>query len=305
MQNKPHWAMKLHTLSFTTFLFLCFFGFQSCNPPTTPQEEQSDISSTLVDSTFSYNETATTAQQTRLEVPQLKDPNWFIQYNHYALEYDTAQRHSIWVAYVFHADYNQKNVSRTDAWAFCPIIPREYQSLSSKSQTFPGYDRGHLIASEDRVFSEIANKETFYFSNISPQLGWFNQQIWKNLEIAVRKWAQAPDCDTLYVVTGGAINPGIEIIGKLENRNNVTIPKYYFKALVKRKGDNFDGIAFWLENKRHESSKVTHEYSMTIRELEELTDINFFPNLNYVISANPKLEEIVETTRDTTKWRLQ
>ncbi|MDR0438168.1 MAG: DNA/RNA non-specific endonuclease [Bacteroidales bacterium] len=293
--------MKLQPLSFSTFLFLCSIGLQSCNPPTT-RAQQSTTSSIFADSTFSYNETNTTAQQTRLEIPQLKDTNWFIQYNHYALEYDTAQRHSIWVAYVFHDDYNQKNVSRTDAWAFCPIIPKEYQSLSSKSQTFPGYDRGHLIASEDRVFSELANKETFYFSNMSPQLGWFNQQIWKNLETAVRKWAK--DCDTLYVVTGGAINSGIEVIGKLENRNNVTIPKYYFKALVKRKGDTFDGIAFWLENKRYENSKITHEYSMTIRELEELTGINFFPNLKYVISTKPELENVVETTRDTKKWKL-
>jgi len=242
----------------------------------------------------------------RIELPEVKDMNWVIQHLTYAMEYDTAQRHSLWVAYKFYDEYNQKVVNRKDAWAFDPIIPKEYQSLNSTKQTFAyaGYDRGHLCASEDRVFNLEANKETFFYSNMSPQLDWFNQQIWKNLEEKVRKWAQAADCDTLYVVTGGAINPGVETLGTLTERNNVTIPKYYYKALVKRQGDKFDGIAFWLENKKYNSAKVTHEYSMTIRELEKLTGINFFPYLRYVFPENPWLEDSVETNLDTEKWPL-
>jgi len=284
--------MKPQLPTLFAILFICFFTIHSCHflPTTTEKSPQ---------------QTNAHPFPHRLELPKINDTNWFIQHDHYALEYDTAQRHSIWVAYVFHAYYNQKNVTRTNAWAFDPIIPRQYQSLNTTSQTFPsGYDRGHLIASEDRVFSTKANRETFYFSNISPQVSWFNQQIWANLEASVRTWGQAADCDTLYVVTGGAINSGIETLGTLESHNGVTIPKYYFKAIVKRQGNTFDGIAFWLENKRHNSTKVTHEYSMTIRELEQLTNINFFPNLEYVIPGKPNLEELVETTRDTAKWRL-
>ena len=241
----------------------------------------------------------------RIELPEVKNMQWFIQHLSYAMEYDTAQRHAMWVAYKFYSDYNVKEVSRSDAWAFDPIIPKEFQSLNKNDmKTYPGYDRGHLCASEDRVFNLDANKETFYFTNMSPQLGCFNQQIWKYLEEAVRKWAKASDCDTLYVVTGGAINPGVETLGVLENRNNVTIPKYYFKAIVKRQGDNFDGIAFWLENRCYTPNKVTHEYSMTIRELEEKTGINFFPYLRYVLPENSALEDSVEMKRDIGKWPL-
>jgi len=138
----------------------------------------------------------------RIELPEVKDMNWVIQHLSYAMEYDTAQRHSLWVAYKFYEEYNLKLVKRSNAWAFDPIIPKEYQSLNSAKQTFfyAGYDRGHLCASEDRVFNLEANKETFYYSNMSPQLSWFNQNIWENLEGKVRKWAQASDCDTLYIV---------------------------------------------------------------------------------------------------------
>jgi len=291
----------------TAILFVCFVGFSSCRQNTSHRQPTHTTQQDLRQKNTIQSQEQSVSQSNssiprRIELPEVRNERWFIQHQHYALEYDTAQRHSIWVAYVLHADYLQKNVSRTNAWAFDPIIPRKYQSVTSPSQTFPGYDRGHLLSSGDRVFSIEANRETFYFSNMTPQVASFNRHKWANLESQVRKWAE--NADTLYVVTGGAINPGVEIIGRLEERNNKTIPKYYFKALVKRTGNEFDGIAFWLENKRYESNRITHAYSITIRELEQLTGINFFPNLKYAIPGNPKLEEQVETTRDISRWQL-
>jgi endonuclease G len=233
----------------------------------------------------------------RIELPEIKNNRWFIEHQYYAMEYDTAQKHSVWVAYVLNATYLQKNVSRTDAWGQDPLIPEEF---SSQRSDFSGYDRGHLLPSADRVFSYEANVETFYYSNMSPQIGAFNQNIWANLEAKVRTWAAASDCDTLYVVTGGAINPGIATIRK--EAGQLTVPKYYYKALLKRKGNAFDGIAFWMENKSYTNTssgnRVTHEYSMTIRELEQKTGINFFHNLP------DAMENAVETIRTPEKWPL-
>ncbi|MCL2028221.1 MAG: DNA/RNA non-specific endonuclease [Bacteroidales bacterium] len=252
-----------------------------------------------------------------IEIPEIKNRRWCIQHQYYALEFDTAQRHSIWVAYVFNNHYNLNNVTRPnpDPWIYDPQIPREFQWAyphnpdapgAGNFPTLPGYDRGHLIASADRLFNSAANLETFHISNASPQVGrYFNQHIWESLESLVRRWARASDCDTLYVVTGGAINPGVETLGRIGSRNNVTIPKYYYKALVKRKGNDFTGIAWWFENKQHSSTTVTnYSYAMTIRELEQKTGINFFPNLKYALPGNPNLEEDVETTMNTARWPL-
>jgi endonuclease G len=259
----------------------------------------------------------------RIELPEVKNRRWFVDHTFWAMEYDTAQRHAVWIAFVFNNAYNQKNTSRTNAWAFDPIIPREFQSLNSTSQTFSqwGYDRGHIMASEHRVFSDAANRTTFYYSNMSPQVSWFNQQLWQMFERTVRFWARAADCDTLYVVKGAAINKagttytvngvervfaGAEIIRTLPDRNHVTVPRWWFAALVRRKGDSFDGIAFWMENTRnHPSNRPSHAaHSITIRELEHRTGINFFPNLKYAVPGQPGLEEAVETTRDTTRWPI-
>ena len=296
---------RIIIISIVAILLVCFIGVSFCRQSTSKRQPTSTTQQVNTQDMAMPNQEQSVSQPNsnipkRIELPEVRNDRWFIQHQHYALEYDTAQRHSIWVAYVLHADYLQRNVSRTNAWALDPIIPRKYQSVTNPSQTFPGYDRGHLLSSGDRLFSMEANRETFYFSNMTPQVASFNRHKWATLESQVRKWAER--ADTLYVVTGGAINPGVEIIGKLEERNHKTIPKYYFKALVKRTGDEFDGIAFWLENKRYESNRITHAYSITIRELEQLTGINFFPNLKYTLPGNPNLEEQVETVRDTTKW---
>jgi hypothetical protein len=123
------------------------------------------------------------------------------------------------------------------------------------------------------------------------------------------------------VVTGVAINRagtiyhvngvpqtfgGAEIIGRISNRNNVTIGRWWYKALVKRKGDDFTGIAWWFENRSYGIGSTVTNYNnaMSIRQLEHLTGINFFPKLKYVIHGNPQLEEQVETTFDISKWPL-
>ena len=272
-----------------------------------------------------------------IEIPEIRDTNWFIQHNYYSLEFDTAQRTSIWLAYVFNNAYNLTNTSRPsqDPWQYDPQIPKEYQwaypfipTNPPNYRNFPyfsGYDRGHQVASADRLHNRLANDETFYISNISPQIGrGFNQHIWADLEGKVRRWAKATDCDTLYVVTGVAINRAgtiyhvngvpqvlqadVPIIGRISGRNNVTIAKYWYKALVKRKGDEFTGIAWWFENRYHSSETLTNSnyqsYVKTIRELEHLTGINFFPKLKTVLPGNPNLEEQVETTYDISKWPL-
>jgi endonuclease G len=235
----------------------------------------------------------------RLELPAIKDQNWYLEYLNpdqsinYTIEYDTAQKHSIWVAYKLLRSHMASG-NRTDAWAQDTRIPARYRAIEAD---FSGYQRGHLCPSADRNASTAINRPTFYYSNMSPQIGAFNAEIWANLETKVRNWAKGSDCDTLYVVTGGAINPGIETLGT-NGAIKMTIPKYYYKALLKRKDNAFEGIAFWMEHKPYSSNTVTHTYSMTIDDLEELTKIDFFPNLSDAV------EEAVESTRNTAKWPL-
>ena len=83
-----------------------------------------------------------------------------------------------------------------DDWDYDPLVPRDEQPTLFHGYD-GGYDRGHQLPSADRYTD---NPSTFYFTNMTPQLGSLNQKIWANFEVQVRAWARA--CDTLYVVTG-------------------------------------------------------------------------------------------------------
>ena len=83
-----------------------------------------------------------------------------------------------------------KNVNRSDdAWAVDPLLPVEMQ-VDNSWHTNDGFDRGHLCASDDRVFSSEANKQTFYFSNLSPQFNSFNGGYWVTFEQLVNSWVR-------------------------------------------------------------------------------------------------------------------
>jgi endonuclease G len=259
----------------------------------------------------------------RIELPLVRDSTWYIQHDvgMYAMEYDTGQRHAIWVAYVLNRTLLDGSIDRAN-FRFDPKIPRTLQpheqssgteQLQSRYWTLYGYERGHLLASADRPFSQAANDETNYISNISPHLQEFHnsqggmgsgQGVWLRLEGMIREWAK--NCDTLYVVKGGSIipgAPGTEIVEVLYDLNRTVVPRYYFKALVQRRGSEFEGIAFWLRQEKGMARRaVARTDVITIRELEERTGINFFHNLKYVFPGNPNLEEQVETNTPNWSW---
>ena len=66
--------------------------------------------------------------------------------------------------------------------------------------TNTGHDRGHLAPRLAFSWNACAAYQTFTMANMSPQRGFFNQQIWADLERQVVTWAF--DDGPLYVVSG-------------------------------------------------------------------------------------------------------
>jgi endonuclease G len=73
-------------------------------------------------------------------------------------------------------------------------------SAVTKDYAKSGYDRGHPARAADLGWSAQTMRESFYFSNMSPQLPAFNRGIWKKMEEKVRDWALT--YDTIFIVTG-------------------------------------------------------------------------------------------------------
>ena len=241
----------------------------------------------------------------RIEIPKLKGDAMSIAYSHYttyknkktitySAEYDCTKKHTRWVAFTFYDDTSEKNVKRTDAWADDPFIPIEYRTYKN-DYNGSGYTRGHLCASEDRVYSKEANEQTFYYSNMSPQIGdRFNGGIWLNMEAKVQSWGKETSLrDTLYVVKGGTIDDNniLRYAG-----NGVAVPKYYFMAILALKNSQYKAMAFFIEHKSYSAPYNTSNYAMSIDELEQKTGIDFFHNLP------DDIERTVEATFNKNQW---
>lgn len=62
--------------------------------------------------------------------------------------------------------------------------------MKHSDYTNSGYDRGHMVRSEERTATDIDNKSTFILTSILPQTPKLNQQTWLSLEYACEDWCK-------------------------------------------------------------------------------------------------------------------
>ena len=200
-------------------------------------------------------------------------------YRNYSFAWSQKDLVSVWMAYPLCKTYTDKVVDRTDTWNYDPILGPEL-SCAPFSGYAGDYARGHQVPSADRLCCREANEQTFYGTNIIPQLNEHNEGIWSNLENRIREIANASD--TTYVVTGCVVDGSKEITTDSDGKN-ITVPVAYFKAVLRyKKGDAnvWTGAGFYTEHKNYlHNSANLKAVSMSIDELEEMTGHDFFVNL--------------------------
>lgn len=240
-----------------------------------------------------------------LELPETKAGDgleWFCHhFNHngvtkrnYSFYYSYDDYVSLWVAYPLNAKLIGSG-SRSDAWAYDPLIPDHLQiNIVDGTGTIPGYDRGHQLPSADRL-SKYANPQTFYSTNMTPQRGKFNQNIWAGVEDKVRSWAKDGKADTLYVVTGCTVKGSTK---KATDRSghSVTVPTSYWKACLKRTASGWTACGIWLDHYTS-ASYITRNDLFSIDELENKIGIDLFVNLPSKIGNSQAA--LVESTKPT------
>ena len=229
-----------------------------------------------------------------LELPAMDNPNLGYYAHHFKMNGKTYRNYSfgwsqkdrvaLWVAYPLCKLYTNGNAGRTNAWALDPLLGND--SAAPFGGYAGDYARGHQLPSADRQCCYDANAQTFYGTNMTPQLNEHNENIWADLENKVRGYANTSD--TTYVVTGVIVSS----TSKKEKDSygqSVTIPDAYFKAVLKYSKSStlgtWNAAAFYLEHRAY-SGSVGKEHSMSVDELEEMTGIDFFVNLPAKIGAD-------------------
>lgn len=215
----------------------------------------------------------------------------------YTVCYSREQRAPLWVAAPVHRAY-KGDVKRVDNYDFDPTLPVNIQITLNRS--YGDYTRGHMLGSGERTATREMNNQTFYVTNIAPQLrDGFNERggAWNNLEYFVDRQLCA---DTLYVVTGAIYDDftapdGTNIKARTTaNKNDnkrVGVPTAYYKALLRTKSgrtgksvtdckaSELKCAAFIIPHRSDVGHKPTAEDMISIKELERLTGVNFFANV--------------------------
>ncbi len=213
-----------------------------------------------------------------------------VHHKFYSLSYNENYEQADWVAYVLtKSDLAKENVKRRD-W-FDPDVKVKTRSAIYNDYSSSGYSRGHLVPAADMAFSDEAMKESFLMSNISPQVKEFNNGIWNELENQVRDWAWKNR--ELIIVTG----PILKNIDKFIGKNQVGVPKMFYKIILDLKEPDRKAIAFLIPNEI--SEKPLSDYIVTIDSLENITGIDFFGNLMTV-----EEQKKIESKINKNKWEF-
>ena len=208
-----------------------------------------------------------------------------IKRTYYTLSYSKKDEQSEWVAYLLTRSMLTGQSERGNNFRPDPSVSSGSAQLSDYNKS--GYDRGHLCPAGDMTFNAEAMSETFYLSNMSPQVPAFNRGIWKSLETLVREWAE--EDDSIFIVTGGILSESKESIGI----DRVTVPSKFYKVIYDITGEK-KMIAFILPNEK--GIKPLQDYVVTVDSVQKVTDIDFFHCLP------DTLRNRLEETSDISKW---
>jgi endonuclease G len=204
-----------------------------------------------------------------LEEPLVSASEKVIRHHAFSLLYDTSFKISKWVAYSLSADKISGPHSRKNNFSPDPQLIN--YTKNDEDYKGSGYHRGHLAPAADMKWSDVAMNESFYYSNMTPQVPEFNTGIWSRLESIVREWANAEEM--IYIVSGPILTPALKRIGK----NQISVPDHFYKAVIKYDPPSVKGIGFLIPNKG--SKGDLQKYTVTIDSLEKLTGIDFFHSL--------------------------
>ena len=235
------------------------------------------------------HQTSTATYIADLELPANPKDLPITRHTGFSLLYDEDHEQPLWVAYHLTQEELYGTDKRKDNFRSDASIATESASLSDYKGS--GYDRGHLIPAADLSWSEEAMSDSFYLSNMSPQEPQFNRGIWSSLEATVRNFADTEG--EVYVVTGPILTDGpYKTIGK----NEVSVPKHYYKVILDYAEPDFKAIGFVLPNEG--SDQRLESFATTVREVEQLTNLDFFHLL-----PDP-LEKKLETSFSVADWQF-
>jgi endonuclease G len=173
-------------------------------------------------------------------LPKIDSSEQLITHKAMFLVYDEEHEQAKWVLHKISTNILEGTVSRTNDFRTDPLVEsgsaeeidyfiKTKRDNGKYDYDGYGYDRGHLAPSADFRWSKKALSESYYYSNMSPQLPSFNREKWADLEGLIRGYVYE-NKRALIVYTGPVLHPKLQKVSR--STNKVSIPEQFFKVVV-------------------------------------------------------------------------
>ena len=236
----------------------------------------------------------------RVGVPKANTPEDIIEHSAYRLSYNEDHEQANWVMHLIRPEIQNGNVSRSNDFRQDPLVTtgtsfeKDYFTKEKKEDGKYkydgfGYDRGHLAPSADFRWSEKALSESYFYSNMSPQIGDFNRLKWAELESWMRDYVTKNNT-SLIIVTAPVLSDDLPKIER--GVNKVSIPNFFVKVALDVK--NKSSIAFILPHKKIENP--LESYAVSVDSAERVLGYDLFPSLD------DELEKTIEAQQEYKTW---
>jgi len=151
-------------------------------------------------------------------------------------------------------------VKRGDKFIPDPLLPNETNLQNDYTGT--GFDRGHNMPAADAVCDQVANEESFYFSNMTAQYPALNRGDWKALEMLTRESALKED--SVHVWAGS--------IGVAKKIGTTSVPTQCWKVIYIKKSKEY--LAFIFDNNTTKADGI-HNNQVDLDDVEKLSGFKF------------------------------
>jgi len=146
------------------------------------------------------------------------------------------------------------------------VTPNCSATLADYATVGSTHDRGHMAPAKNNTINPEIMSESFFLSNMVPQVANNNRGIWKQLETFERQWAMAPGTD-FYIISGGIYDAGYKKTG-----NGLGIPTRLYKIIIEKNSKKV--MAYLMPNTALPVADLP-KYQTTVAAVEQATGFKF------------------------------
>lgn len=216
-----------------------------------------------------------------------------LNYTNYSVVMNKDRRLAFFTATNIDGDQSKKIKRAKDTWYYDPRIEKSEQ-VGNELYLNNDLDRGHLTRRLDPVWGDDyqrAEKETFFFTNCTPQHHLFNTKTWLSLEDYILSSADTRDFRAC-IFTGPVLDDEkdrpFDFKLKDGSTDRVKLPLQFWKvvAMVREDGESLSATAYIISQYDLISNLEFvfgqfKTYQVPIEKIEKLTGLDFNDLSNY------------------------